>query len=47
MKNIDTSEIFKGVNLSDAERKLIESKFNVSSLKKGDIILSEGQYVPF
>ena len=47
MKNIDTSEIFKGVNLSDAERTLIESKFNVSSVKKGDIILSEGQYVPF
>ena len=47
MKNIDTSEVFKGVNLSDAERTLVESKFNVLSVKKGDIILSEGQYVPF
>jgi len=40
-------EIFKDVHLTDAEADMVEIKLKKMAVAKGDIILGEGQFVPY
>jgi CRP-like cAMP-binding protein len=47
MKNCTIQNIFKEVNLSSAEMDAAEKKFEEIIVKKGDILISPGQFVPY
>ena len=45
-RQMQISEIFKGITFSQAESDIVESKFQEITVAKGDTILSAGQLVP-
>lgn len=47
MKNCTIQNIFKEVDLSSAEIDAAEKKFEEIIVKKGDILISPGQFVPY
>jgi CRP-like cAMP-binding protein len=46
MQHTTVQDIFKGIDFSPAELALAEKKFEEIFVKKGDVILSAGQFVP-
>lgn len=47
MNSCTVNEIFKGVDFSDAEFDIAQSKFEKISVRKGEILLRAGQSVPY
>lgn len=47
MQNCTVHDIFKGLVFSKAEAAIVEKEFEKILVKKGDIILTPGKYVPY